>query len=202
MFLQVLQGKVSDAAAFNASIESWVSDLSAGAEGWLGTTSGIYAADGSFIALVRFESADAARRNSDRPEQDAWWSKTSSYVDGDVKFDDYDEVMTIRNGGSDQAGFVQVMQGRVADVERQRAMGEEFSQLPDDFRPDIIGGIAGLHDDGSFVQAMYFTSEAAAREGEQQSPPPEGEERMREMQTNTVEISFIDLLEPMFQSPG
>ncbi|MGR6999145.1 hypothetical protein ACU686_15000 [Yinghuangia aomiensis] len=34
--------------------------------------------DGKFIALVRFESADAARRNSERPEQAAWWNDVSS----------------------------------------------------------------------------------------------------------------------------
>jgi hypothetical protein len=31
--------------------------------------------DGRFIALARFESEEAARRNSDRPEQDRWWTE-------------------------------------------------------------------------------------------------------------------------------
>ena len=30
-------------------------------------------ADGRMVALVRFDSEEAARRNSDRPEQGAWW---------------------------------------------------------------------------------------------------------------------------------
>jgi len=33
-------------------------------------------------------------------------------------------------------------------------------------RPDIVGGIVGFHGDREFVQAIYFTSEDAAREGE------------------------------------
>ena len=31
--------------------------------------------DGTFVALARFESAEAARRNSDRPEQGEWWAE-------------------------------------------------------------------------------------------------------------------------------
>lgn len=42
--------------------------VSPGAPGWLGSTGG--ATDGGELALVvRFESAGAARRDSDRPEQ-------------------------------------------------------------------------------------------------------------------------------------
>lgn len=33
--------------------------------------------DGRFIAVVRFESEEDARRNRDRPEQDRWWSETA-----------------------------------------------------------------------------------------------------------------------------
>jgi hypothetical protein len=66
-------------------------------------------------------------------------------------------------GGSDDAGFVQVMRGRVADVDRERATAREFSQMPNNYRPDIIGGVEGLKDDGTFVMAMNFTSEAEAR---------------------------------------
>lgn len=159
VFLQVIDGKVANQAGLSASLDRWVTELSPGAEGWLGTTSGTYG-DNSFIALVRFASADAARRNSDRPEQGAWWSEASSYLDGEASFEDYDDVTPMMAGGSDDAGFVQVMRGRVADVEKERQVTAEFSKLPRDFRPDIIGGVQGLKEDGTFVQAMYFTSEA------------------------------------------
>jgi hypothetical protein len=33
-------------------------------------------------------------------------------------------------------------------------------------RPDVIGGIVARYGDGEFTQAVYFTSEAAARENE------------------------------------
>ena len=59
-----------------------------------------------------------------------------------------------------------------------------------DFRPDILGGLAAIGDDGTFVQAMYFTSEAEAREGEQKPMPPDMQEMMEQSQANTTEITL------------
>jgi hypothetical protein len=199
MFLQVIQGKVADPERFSASLDSWVNELGPSADGWLGTTSGMYG-ENSFIALVRFESAGAAQRNSDRPEQGQWWSEVASSLDGEASFDDFDDVVLMGPGGSDDAGFVQVMRGRVADVERERAMAQQFSQMPNDFRPDIIGGVEGLKDDGTFVTAMYFTSEAEAREGEKKPMPADMQTMMDEGQANTTEMTFIDLAKPVFHA--
>jgi hypothetical protein len=199
MFLQVIEGKVADPERFSASLDRWVKELGPSADGWLGTTSGTYG-DNSFIALVRFESAEAAQRNSDRPEQGQWWSEFASSLDGEADFDDFDDVVIMGPGGSDDAGFVQVMRGRVADVERERAIAREVSQMPNDSRPDIIGGVEGLKDDGTFVTAMYFTSETAAREGEKKPMPADMQEMMEEGQANTTEMTFIDLTNPVFHA--
>jgi ribosomal protein S6E (S10) len=201
MFLQVIDGKVADPAGFAASLDRWVEELSPGATGWLGTTSGSYG-DGSFIALVRFESAQAAQANSDRPEQGEWWSTASGYLDGDASFENFDEVLVMGTGGSDDAGFVQIMRGHVADVEKERAMVEKMSSMPEGFRPDIIGGIEGLNADGAFVTAIYFTSEAEAREGEKAPMPPDVQAMMEEGQSNSTDMTFTDLKEPAFQSPS
>jgi hypothetical protein len=199
MFVQVIQGEVKDPDGLRTSLDRWIEDLAPGADGWLGTTWGMYG-DNSFIALARFESAEAARRNSDRPEQGQWWAEVASSIDGEARFADYDDVILLGPGGSDEAGFVQVMQGRVADVERERTMTREFGQQPMDYRPDILGGVAGFGDDGTFVQAIYFTSEAEAREGESKAMPPEMQEMMEQSQANTTEIMFIDLGAPVFAS--
>lgn len=201
MFVQVIQGKVKDLEGLRAKLERWIEDLGPGAEGWLGTTWGPHG-DSEFIALARFESAAAAQRNSDRPEQGAWWSDVESSLEGETSFADFDDVILLGPGGSDQAGFVQVMQGRVADVEQERSATREFAQRPMDVRPDILGGVAGFGDDGSFVQAVYFTSEAKARAGEQQALPPDLQEMMEQSQQNTTEITFIDLTSPAFASPS
>jgi len=200
MFVQVIQGKVTDPTGFQESLDRWVAELSPGADGWLGTTSGRFG-DDDFIALVRFESADAAKRNSDRPEQGEWWSNAASSLAAQPSFADYDDVILLGPGGSDEAGFVQVMRGRVSDPERERAMTAELSSMPMDSRPDILGGIAGIADDGSFTQAFYFTSEQEAREGEKKPMPAEMQSMMEESQANTTEIAFIDLTAPVFHSP-
>jgi len=62
MFIQVIQGKVHDRAGVSACMAGWRADLMPGARGFLGSTWGI-ADDGTFIALARFENADAARAN-------------------------------------------------------------------------------------------------------------------------------------------
>ena len=72
MFVQVIQGKVSDAAQVRAHLDKWVAEVAPGAIGWLGSTGGV-TEDGNLIALVRFESEEAAQQNSDRPEQGEWW---------------------------------------------------------------------------------------------------------------------------------
>jgi hypothetical protein len=198
MFVQVIQGEMKDPDGLRASLDRWIEDLSPGADGWLGTTWGTYGKS-SFIALARFESADAARQNSDRPEQGDWWAEVASSIDGEARFADYDDAILLGPGGSDDAGFVQVMQGRVADVERERTMTRDFAQQPImDFRPEILGGVAAFGDDGSFVQAIYFTSEGEAREGEKLPMPPELQQMMEQSQANTTEIAFIDLASPVF----
>jgi len=201
MFVQVFQGGVKDPDGLRASLDRWITDLGPNADGWLGTTWGLYG-DSEFIALARFASADAAKRNSERPEQGTWWAEVESSLEGETRFSDYDDddVILLGPGGSDAAGFVQVMQGRVVDVERERAMTRDFAQRPMDFRPDILGGLAAIGDDGTFVQAIYFTSEAEAREGEQKPMPADMQEMMEQSQANTTEISFIDLTSPEFAS--
>jgi hypothetical protein len=95
-------------------MDQWVRDMSADAIGWLGSIAGV-TPDGRGIALARFESADAARRNSERPEQGQWWAETAKLFDGDVTFQDSEQVHLLGRGGSDDAGFVQVIQGRYTD---------------------------------------------------------------------------------------
>jgi hypothetical protein len=41
MFVQVIQGHVSDAAQVRAQLDRWVEEVAPGAVGWLGSTSGL-----------------------------------------------------------------------------------------------------------------------------------------------------------------
>jgi hypothetical protein len=200
VFVQVIQGRVGDAGQLRARMDQWVRDLSAGAIGWLGSTAGV-TADGTGIALARFQSADAARRNSGRPEQGHWWAETASLFDGDVTFQDCSEVHLFGRGGSDDAGFVQVMQGRYTDPTKAVELLQRLEQPLRELRPDVIGALLCLHGDGGFTQAEYFTSEAEARVGEQKQPPPEVQAWLEEGAGITTDLVFYDLADPWLHSP-
>jgi hypothetical protein len=201
MFVQVIRGQVTDPDEIHAALDRWSEQLAAGASGWLGSTAGV-TEDGRFIALARFESEEAARRNSDRPEQHQWWIETSKLFMGDVTFGDSTDVDVDVNGNPDAAGFVQVMQGRGSDPERAR---ELMSQNPDDwaaFRPDVIGSVAVGQEGGAYTMVMYFTSEVTAREGERKEPPPQLKAQMEEMnQLSIGEPEFLDLRQPWLYAP-
>ncbi len=201
MFVQVIRGQVSDADQARAALDRWMQDLAPGATGWLGSTAGV-TEDGRFIALARFESEDAARRNSNRPEQDQWWTQTSKLFTGEATFRDSTDVTVDVNGDPNNAGFVQVMQGRGTDPDRAKElMGQNRDEWAA-FRPDVIGSVAAGHEGGAYTMAMYFTSEAEAREGERKQPPPELAAQMAEMdKLSTGEPEFFDLNQPWIYSP-
>jgi hypothetical protein len=201
MFVQVIKGRVADPARVKAALDRWAEELAPGAEGWLGTTAGV-TEDGRFIAAARFESEAAARRNSDRPEQDRWWSETSRLFDGEPSFSDSSEVDVDTNGDPATATFVQVMQGRTSDPERARRMMAEDSTDWSSFRPDMLGSVAAGHDGGAYTMVMWFTSEAEAREGERKEPPPELKAQMEEMGSlSEGEPEFFDLKDPWMYAP-
>lgn len=197
MFAQIVQGRVTDAAGMRKQWERWVEDVKPGAEGFLGSTGGI-TAGGEFITIARFESEEAARANSDRPEQGAWWEETAQYLE-DPMFHDCRLVDVFGEGGSDDAGFVQVIQGKVTDVERSRALDARMEPAMRDRRPDVIGGVNAWHpDNGRFTTFIYFTSEAEARAKEKEMENDDSfGEYMREMQElSDGEPKFLDLTEP------
>jgi hypothetical protein len=202
MFVQVVQGQVSDAGQVKAAMERWVKELAPGADGWLGSTAGITDA-GWLVALARFESEEAAQRNSDRPEQDAWWSETATFFTGPVAFQNSTHVTADMRGNPDSAGFVQIMQGIGKDPDRAKELMENDPTDWETFRPEIIGTMSIQHDEGAWTMAIYFTSEDAAREGEQKEPPAEVQEMMAELNELMIgEPTFADLKNPWLYSPS
>jgi hypothetical protein len=201
MFVQVIQGRASDAARLREALDQWQKDLAPGASGWLGSTAGV-TDDGRFIAIARFESEEAARANSDRPEQDEWWSQTSKLLDGEATFRDSREVVVDLVGDPNDAGFVQIIQGRTSDPQRARElMGQDSGEWAA-FRPDILGSLSAEHDEGDYTVVLYFTSEADAREGERKEVPPALKAQMEEMDAlNVGEPTFFDLKDPWLHSP-
>jgi hypothetical protein len=199
MFVQVVQGKAKDPAGLKKQWERWDQEIRPGSTGYLGGTAGV-TADGEFIALARFESEEAARANSDSPEQGKWWEETSQYLE-DPMFHDCREVDLSNGGGSDDAGFVQVMQGKVTDVGKMRELDAQMSDRMKNLRPDVIGSVTAIHpENGRYTTAIYFTSEAEARAKEKESETSEEFlEMMNEWQAIADgEPKFYDLTEPWF----
>jgi hypothetical protein len=59
-----------------------------------------------------------------------------------------------------------------------------------------------MYGDGEYSMAMYFTSEAEAREGEQKEAPPELKAQMDELNSMAVGMpAFFDLRQPWLYSP-
>lgn len=195
MFVQMIEGRMADRDRLRRQMDGWMSALRPGATGFLGSTAGV-TDDGHAIAFVRFESAAAARANSERPEQGQWWAETEQCFEGTVVFTDSDQVDTFLGGGSDDARFVQVMKSSGADRDQLHAMDEAFVNHAPSFRPDLMGGLRVWTGPDTCVDVAYFTSEAEAREGEQKEPPAELAELMGEFQEQTANVDFLDLRDP------
>jgi hypothetical protein len=201
MFVQVIQGTAKDPAGLKKQWERWDQEMKPQASGYLGGTAGV-TADGEFIALARFESEEAAKANSDSPEQSKWWEETSQYLDSPM-FHDCREVTLSNGGGSDEAGFVQVMQGRTTDVDKARELDAGMEESMKGMRPDVLGSVTAVHpENGRYTTAIYFRSEAEARAKEKEM---QDSEEFKKTMAEWAAISdgepkFFDLTDPWYSS--
>lgn len=197
MFIQVITAKVEDEDGLTRQLDRWEAELRPGAEGFVGSTGGV-TEDGQMIALVRFESEEAAQRNSDRPEQGSWWAETEKTL-RDVAFKNSEKVVVTGGGGSNDAGFVQVMRGRIVDaakMEELQARVGEFEEAMSRHRPDVIGDVTVTHADGTYTDAVYFTSEAEARANESKEMPPEMRAMFEQWLSAVTIDEYLDLKQP------
>lgn len=195
MFVQMIKGSTSNPAALRSRSDSWRDEIRPGAAGFLGSTGGA-TADGSFFLFARFTDEAAARSNSERAEQSAWWNETAALFDGTPTFRESSDVSTLFDGGSDRAGFVQVMEGRVSD--RDKAEAFETPELLEQLRrarPDLIGAVRAWFGDGTFAEVAYFTDEASARSGESSADFEAPQQAYTDLFT---EMTFSDLHDPFF----
>ena len=193
MFVQVIEGKTSDPAGIIEHGERWQRDLRPGAVGYLGVTAGV-TDDGRSVAIVRFEDEAAARANAARPEQTAWFEEMAKLYDGEPTFAESSDVTEWMGGGSDDAGFVQVMKSTGVDRTQVEKMDAAFEPFADQ-RPDLLGGVRIWTGADSCIDVAYFTSEAEARQGEKAEMPEELQEIMGQMQS-MGETTYLDLRDP------
>jgi hypothetical protein len=195
MFIQVIQGKSSRRDEVRELMEEWGNMTDAGS-GFLGATYG-FTDDDEFIGVVRFESKEKAMANSERPETDAMAKRLAELLDGPPEFHDCDDISVWMDGGSDDAGFVQIIRGKTDDPASLKTMMNRDTSALREMRPEIIGGTLAIEDDGTWTQTIAFTDEANAREGEKKEPPPEVRD---ELQSVMQDVTFYDLHDPWFAS--
>jgi hypothetical protein len=194
MFVQVIEGKTSDPAAIIEHGDRWQRELRPGAIGYLGVTAGV-TAEGRSVAIVRFEDEASARANAVRPEQTAWFEGMAKLYDGEPTFVESSDVTEWMGGGSNDAGFVQVMKSTGVDraqLERTDAAFEPFA----DQRPDLLGGLRIWTGSDSCIDVAYFTSEEQARAGEHAELPDEMKELMSGFEEGMGETEYLDLADP------
>jgi hypothetical protein len=201
MFIRVIQGRATNPPGIRRDLGRWQRMLAADADGWLGSTAGI-TPDGWCVTVVGFASEAHARRNSDRPEQREWWRDASQHL-ARIAVHDAPQVHVYRNGGADQAGFVQVIQGYSDDLERMASLGRDQKQVLAREAPQILAMTLAEHADwpGDFTQIMYFTSEQDARRFAQEplaKPDEPVLERLRSLMTNS---RCFDLRDPQILNP-
>jgi hypothetical protein len=202
MFIRVIQGRATNPPGIRRDLGRWQRLLAADADGWLGSTTGI-TEDGWSITVVHFASEAQARRNSDRPEQREWWRDASQHL-ARVAVHDAPKVHTYRDGGADQAGFVQVIQGHSDDLERMASLGRDQDEVLAREAPHILGVTVAEHADrpGDFTQILYFTSEQDARRFEQERSAEDDEPVLEQLRSLMTDLRCFDLRDPQLLSPS
>ena len=176
MFIQVIQGRATNPPGIRRDVGRWQRQLAADADGWLGSTAGI-TEDG--------------------------WSITSQHL-ARVAVHDAPKVHTYRDGGSDQAGFVQVIQGHTEDMERMVSLGCDQEEVLTQDAPHILGMTVAEHADrpGDFTQTVYYPSEQDARRLEQERSAEADEPARRELHDLMTNLRSFDLRDPQMLSPS
>ena len=146
--------------------------------------------------IARFESREAAMKNSERPEQGKWWAETEKCFDGPVRFHDTDDVQLMSHGELDSAHFVQVMEGHVSDRQKLDELEHKADSVLAEMRPDLLGSVTAYFDDGEFTEVAYFTSEAAARQGERGEMSKEMASMFAEWERLMKVEKYIDINDP------
>lgn len=201
MFTQIIRAKTSDRRTVRAGLDRWLKEVQPGSIGWLGTTAGV-TEDGDVFILARFVSDDAAKANSERPEQSAWWAEMQKAFDGAATFQASSIIFDQSVGDPDTAGFVQVMDAQTSDPERSVHLMNSTRDAMVANRPDILCSIIMGHGHGKFTNVIYFVSEEEARKGESKEIPAEVQATMQEMQSLSVGTpTFLDIKEPWLDSP-
>jgi hypothetical protein len=201
VFIRIMRGRVVDGARTRFELARWRQELSAGTPGWQRLTAGV-TDDGEAVAVFRYDSEAAARRSGERPQQVAWRASVERQLAGPAVWYDCPVVNVMKAGDEADAGFVQVMQGRLVDPVRLAAMRAEVERTLRARAPHVLGVSVAEHADGvGFTEVTYFTSEREARAGERQMPV-EMAVQLGTVRSYMEGLEFLELREPVLAGPA
>jgi len=191
----MVQGACSQEDDMRMLVDEWCERM-ADEPGWLGGTYG-FTDDGRFLGMIRYESMGACRRACSASDAGAWWAAAMEMFDSPPEIHQSEDVMLMLDGGSDDAGFVQVMRGRVGNSDKLRRImtDQEMTSMLHQARPDIIGATMLIEDDGTFTETVFFTDEESARKGESMEMPAEV---AKDLEEAMAEVDYYDLPKPWF----
>jgi hypothetical protein len=170
VFIRILRGQVVDGPATLTEVNRWREELGAGVLGWRRLTAGI-GEDGELVLALRYDAEAAARQDQDRPELAAWQAAAERHLAEPGRWYDCPVVHTMKDGDTGDAGFVRVVQGRLADPVRLAAMRAEVERTLRDHAPHVLGVTVAEHADGTgFTELTYLTSERETRAADRQMP--------------------------------
>jgi PAS domain-containing protein len=195
MFSQVVEGRTSDPAGVRRAMDGWVEALPDRSVGWLGGTAGV-TPDGRFIAVVRFATDEDARRLSEPAQQQRWWAELRAALDGDPVVRRGTRTEVFSPGDPSGAGFVQVVQGQVTDLDAARRQLHALQDLLQVHLPCLLGTVTVEHADRRFTRVLHFTTEDEARAGEADLAPPVRDRDQEAVQLLDGLPEFLDLREP------
>ncbi|MBW3577646.1 MAG: hypothetical protein KY462_07910 [Actinobacteria bacterium] len=195
IFVQIVQAGVDDAQAVRRSYDRWVRDLAPGADGWLASTAGI-SDDGHLISVMRFASPLAARLNSQRPEQDAWWRDLQQHL-SDTRVIDCVAVATFGDDRPDASGFVQIFQGRTSGLrDAMEQVAETAQHHIYEHGLDVVGGLIADHGDDGFTEVVYYPPGDAASRRDPDQVGDQGLTLVDELSGPIWDLRTYELREP------
>jgi hypothetical protein len=199
VFIRIMRGRVVDGAGTRLDLVRWRQEMGGGSPGWQRLTAGV-TDDGEAVAVLRFADEAAARRSTERPEHAAWQATVDRRLSGPATWYDCPVVSVLKGGDDAEAGFVQVMHGRLVDPVRLAAMRAEVERTLRERAPHVLGVSVAEHADGvGFTEVTYFTSEREARAGERQMPV-EMAVQLGTVRSYMERLEFSELRDPLVVS--